>query len=60
MFFVVYRKKSKNLFTMIINVEGGFPIKRFVLGDGVLPNVSDLLNTPCSTHEFDFLDIRVE
>ena len=59
-FDIKYRKKSKNLFTMIINVEGGFPIKRFVLGDGVLPNVSDLLNTPCSTHEFDFLDIRVE
>jgi len=45
---------------MIITVEGGFPIKRFIVGDGVLPNISTLFGTKCVAKEFDFLDIIVK
>ena len=45
---------------MIITVEGGFPIKRFIIGDDVLPDISTLFDTPCMAQEFDFLDIIVE
>lgn len=59
-FEVKYKKNSKNLFTLIIRAEGGLPIKRFVLGDDVTPNISQILETSCMCKEFDFLDIEVQ
>ena len=53
-----YKKNSKNRLTLIIQVEGGLPIKRFVYGDDVSPGISQILNTLCRCHEFDFLDIE--
>ena len=55
-----YKKNSKNVFTITITTQGGLPIKRFIVGDGVLPNVSALFDTPCVILEFDFLDITVK
>jgi len=59
-FEVKYKKNSKNLFTLIIRAEGGLPIKRFVIGDDVTPNISQILETSCVSEEFDFLDIEVQ
>jgi tRNA pseudouridine synthase 10 len=52
-----YKKNSNNLFTIIMSAEGGFPIKRFVIGDNVFPSISSLLDNSCVAQEFDFLDI---
>ena len=52
-----YKKNSTNLFTIIMSAEGGFPIKRFVIGDDVSPNISSLFDNSCVAQEFDFLDI---
>ena len=52
-----YKKNSTNLFTIIMSAEGGFPIKRFVIGDDVSPNISSLFDNSCLAQEFDFLDI---
>ena len=49
-----------NQFTLIIIAEGGLPVKRFITGDDVSPNISTLFNTPCVAQEFDFLDILVK
>ncbi|MCV0431338.1 tRNA pseudouridine(54/55) synthase Pus10 [Nitrosopumilus sp.] len=57
---IKYKKISSNTFTLIIEVEGGFPIKRFVIGDDVNPGVSKILETTCMCKEFDFLDIQVQ
>jgi len=59
-FDLTYKKNSTNVFTLIISAEGGFPIKRFVIGDDVLPNISSVLDTTCMVQEFDFLDIIVK
>jgi len=59
-FSVKYKKNSNNSFTLVIRVEGGLPIKRFVIGDDVSPNLSGLLNTQCICSEFDFLEIEVK
>ena len=59
-FEVKYKKNSKNMFTLIIRAEGGFPIKRFVVGDDVTPNISKILETSCVSEEFDFLNIEVQ
>ena len=37
-----YKKNSSSVFTVIISAEGGFPIKRFVTGDDILPNISSV------------------
>jgi tRNA pseudouridine synthase 10 len=55
-----YKKNSKNVFTMTITAQSGLPIKRFIVGDGVLPNISALFDTRCEILEFDFLDILVK
>ena len=52
-----YKKNSTNLFTITMSAEGGFPIKRFVIGDDVSLNISSLLDNSCVAQEFDFLDI---
>ena len=52
-----YKKNSTNLFTITMSAEGGFPIKRFVIGDDVSPNISSLFDNSCVAQEFDFLDI---
>ena len=59
-FDLTYKKNSSNVFTVIISAEGGFPIKRFVIGDDILPNISSVLDTTCMVQEFDFLDIIVK
>ena len=59
-FDLTYKKNSTNVFTVIISAEGGFPIKRFVIGDDILPNISSVLDTTCMVQEFDFLDIIVK
>ena len=52
-----YKKNSNNLFTIIMSAEGGFPIKKFVIGDDMSPNISSLFDNSCVAQEFDFLDI---
>ena len=55
-----YTKNSDNVFTMTVIAEGGFPVKRFVVGNDVLPNISSLFDNPCVSQEFDFLDIMIK
>jgi len=54
-----YKKNSSNIFTLTIKVEGGFPIKRFVLGDNVVPGVSQTFGDQCKCQEFDFMEIKM-
>ncbi len=58
-FNVRYKKNSKNKFTLIINVDGGFPVKRFVIGDDVVPGVSQTISNNCKCEEFDFHEIKI-
>jgi len=58
-FEINYKKISKNQFSLKIKAEGGLPIKRFVIGDDITPNISKILQTSCECQEFDFLDVEV-
>ena len=58
-FDVRYRINSKNKFTLKINAEGGLPIKRFVIGDNVVPGISQTIGNNCKCEEFDFLEIKM-
>ena len=52
-----YKKNGINSFVTSILVDGGFPIKRFVEGNGVLPNISDILKNESKCKQFDFKQI---
>ena len=54
-----YKKNSENKFTLTIDVEGGFPVKRFVIGDNVVPGLSQTLGDNCKCDQFDFLRIQM-
>jgi len=56
---VHYRKNSDNSFQMEITVDGGFPIKRFVTGTSVNPNLNELLENKCYCTNFDFQKIQL-
>ena len=55
-----YKKTSKKSFTLLIKVEGGLPIKRFVESDNVCPGVSHILQNSCYCTQFDFHNIELE
>ena len=55
-----YTKISSNSFKIQLIVDGGVPIKKFVDGEIVFPNLSDLLETKCICKKFDFDDIQIQ
>ena len=55
-----YARTGPNAFTLFLEVDGGVPIKRFVDGETVFPNLSDLLGTRCVCKEFDFHEIIIQ
>lgn len=59
-FSVKYKQNSTNTFTLTMKTEGGLPVRRFIDGDDVSPGISQILNTSCKCHEFDFIDIEVQ
>ena len=58
-FKVKYKKISNNKFHLLINAEGGLPLKRFVIGDNVIPGVSQTIENNCKCEEFDFREIKM-
>jgi tRNA pseudouridine synthase 10 len=58
-FSLSYKKLSLSNFSLFMKVEGGLPIRRFIEGGDVSPNISDILNCKCTCEEFDFHDIEV-
>jgi len=51
---IKFKKFSPKSFSIWITADGGLPIKRFVEGNNVHPNLSELLGTKCRCKEFDF------
>jgi len=58
-FDINYKKTSDQIILVKMRVEGGLPIKRFVIGNDVTPNISGIIGTNCIPAEFDFLEIIV-
>lgn len=51
---IKFKKSSPNSFSLWITVDGGLPIKRFVEGKDIHPNLKELLGTKCECQQFDF------
>jgi len=54
---VNYKKNGLNSFVTTILVDGGFPIKRFVEGKDVSPNISGIIKNKSKCRQFDFKQI---
>lgn len=54
-----YKQESENSFYLYLKLDGGIPIKRFVSGENVFPNISDLLSNNSKCVMFDFDDITM-
>ena len=52
-----YKKNSLRSFILELEADGGIPVKRFIDGTNVIPNVSSLLGTQCSCEKFDINQI---
>ncbi len=51
---IKFKKSSPKSFLIWFTADGGLPIKRFVEGNNVHPNLSELLGNKCRCKEFDF------
>ena len=51
---VKFKKSSPKSFLFWITADGGLPIKRFVEGNDIQPNVAELIGHKCECKEFDF------
>ena len=53
------RKKSPKSFSLKLTLDGGLPLKRFVEGNDVHPNLTKFLQNQCKCNEFDFQDVKL-
>ena len=54
---VKYEKSSPKSLAVTLQVDGGLPIKKFIAGDDVFPNLTDMLETECTCEYFDFYGV---
>jgi len=52
-----YKKHSLQSFAVEIEADGGIPIKRFVDGSDIIPNISGIMGVQCSCKKFDINQI---
>ena len=52
-----YKKYSLQSFAVEIEADGGIPIKRFVDGSDIIPNISSIMGIQCSCKKFDINQI---
>ena len=57
---IKYTKTGPTSFILLLEVDGGVPIKKFVDSETVFPNLTDLLETKCVCKEFDFHDVSIQ
>ncbi|MBT6083343.1 MAG: pseudouridine synthase [Nitrosopumilus sp.] len=58
-FSVNYKKHSLHNFSLFLKAEGGLPIRRFIEGGDIIPEISQLLNCECRCDAFDFHEIKI-
>ena len=56
---IQYKTDSENSFCLSMTAGGGLPLKRFVSGDDVFPNISDILENKCRCETFDFEAVKI-
>lgn len=55
-----FKKLSPYSFSLKITADGGLPIKRFIEGNKIYPNISELINNKSVCNEFDFHNISLK
>lgn len=56
---IKYDLDSQNSFYLSMKLDGGVPLKHFVTGEDIFPNVSDLISNKSKLERFDFDEINI-
>jgi tRNA pseudouridine synthase 10 len=56
---IKYNVESQNSFYLSMKLDGGVPLKHFVAGDDIFPNVSDLISNKSKLEQFDFDEVNI-
>lgn len=56
---VKYVLDSQRSFYLTMRLDGGVPLKHFVVGGDIFPNVSDLISNKCNLETFDFDEVSI-
>lgn len=56
---IKFKKESEKSFRIMMESDGGIPLKRFVAGQEVEPSISSILETNCKCKLFDFHKIII-
>ena len=56
---IKYKKMSDNSFSILMEADGGVPLKRFVNGSEVEPSITSMLENQCKCKVFDFHQISL-
>ena len=54
---IKYKKSSTNSFLLWMTIQGGISIKRFIEGNNIKPNLTEILENKCICKQFDFNEI---
>jgi tRNA pseudouridine synthase 10 len=56
---IKYGVESQNSFYLFMKLDGGVPLKHFVAGEDIFPNVSDLISNKSKLERFDFDAVNI-
>jgi len=56
---IKYDVESQNSFCLSMKLDGGVPLKHFVAGEDIFPNVSDLISNKSKLERFDFDEVNI-
>lgn len=56
---IKYDVESQNSFYLSMKLDGGVPLKHFVAGEDIFPNVSDLISNKSKLERFDFDEVNI-
>lgn len=54
-----YDVESQNSFYLSMKLDGGVPLKHFVAGGDIFPNISDLISNKSKLERFDFDEVNI-
>ena len=56
---IKFKKLSSKSILLWLTVDGGLPIKRFIEGNDISPNLTKFLGIQCICKQFDFKDVKL-
>jgi tRNA pseudouridine synthase 10 len=56
--YTISAKASENILKILMTADGGLTIKQFINGDGITPNISEIVGCKTTCRSFDILSVK--